>query len=208
MSTVKVIEVSEANKTLCVAMLESLVLEGLAREQAKTLIITSSASSWNLCRDNMFSAFDADADAEKLETDAFLSYFRDQCKANELKKGVQYASNLRRAVKLHCAGFEIPAEMRTAARDVWLDSPIWESIKGTQGGAAKSAPAAAPSKESDGGEGEDIGAVSVAVADDVRAIAEALDSLDANHRRQAFKEIIAVITATSARQRREMGGSR
>lgn len=152
MTKVKVL--SEVLKVSLASMLVAVEAEAKSREDAITSVTAAAGSAWATCRDAFLPVLAKDAE----EGAALLEALKTACKeAKEgrefMGRGIQYATDLKRAYKLVKKGHALPEALKAATRPEWLEHEAWKEA-GVLSKAGRPGKPEAGKPEGEGEEGE------------------------------------------------------
>lgn len=134
----KTVVLSGRVREILAGMIEATKAEADIRDNVAATLEKAGQTAWTKCRDALLAVLngkpDKGEDGELIPVTAtahlLLDAFRDHCKEaskgqETMKRGAQYAADLRRAVKLIEKGGKLPAELRKATRSAWNDAEVW-----------------------------------------------------------------------------------
>jgi hypothetical protein len=107
-------------------LFDAVTVEITARNAAGQAIAKASAAAWA----SMVPVVrDAVKELGPVNAKVILDGFRSRCTlaGEEMKRGIQYASDLGRIVRAAVAGKEIPASVFSGGRDTYLNDPFWQA---------------------------------------------------------------------------------
>lgn len=207
-----VIEMDEAGKAHIAKMVDAVVTEALARDNAQTIIEGASTETWNTLRNETLNTLKNDKSEGKAYTLAVLTQFAKETTEAKLPRGKQYASNLKRAAKLAALGVELPAELATCGRSAWNEHEVWATNKilTPSGSSAKDTKEKQEARDALAkkveGMGGTVGEAVVIVLEDFRTLQEELASIPVGtFRDEAVREALAAIGRVKAKYRQATG---
>lgn len=166
----KVNVLSGSLAALLADMTKAVETEAGIRDNVATTLGEAQTSAWDTLRNGLKAVLTAPHKKAKkgeepeptpvINAGLLLDALRDYCKEAgktqaSMKKGEQYASNLRRAVKVvEKTNKPLPADLWKAARTEWLESPVWAEA-GVLKASGGRKPAAKPEATGDEGDGRD-----------------------------------------------------
>lgn len=134
----KTVVMSGRIKEILAGMIQATKAEADIRDNVAATLEKAGQTAWAKCRDALFSVLNGKPDKAEdgstipvtVTAHLLLDAFRDFCKEaatgqETMKRGVQYASDLRRAVKLIEKGGKLPADLKKATRSAWNDAEVW-----------------------------------------------------------------------------------
>lgn len=134
----KTVVLSGRVREILAGMIEATKAEADIRDNVAATLEKAGQSAWVKCRDALFSVLNGKPDKAEdgstiqvtVTANLLLDAFRDHCKEaskgqETMKRGAQYAADLRRAVKVLEKGGKLPADLRKATRSAWNDAEIW-----------------------------------------------------------------------------------
>lgn len=207
-----VIEMDEAGKAHIAKMVDAVVTEALARDNAQTIVESAGNETWNTLRNETLNTLKNDKSDGKAYTLAVLTQFAKETTEAKLPRGKQYASNLKRAAKLAALGVKLPSELATCGRSAWNEHEVWadNKILTPSGSSAKDTKEKqeardALSKKVDGMGGTVGEAVSI-VLEDFRTLQAELSEIPVGiFRDEAVKRCLEIIRSVKAKQRQATG---
>jgi len=168
---VKVNVLSGALVTILAGMTKAVEAEAGIRDNVATALGEAQTSAWATLRDGLKAVLTAPVKKAKkgeepeptpiINAGLLLDALRDHCKEAgktqaSMKKGEQYASNLRRAVKLaEKTGKPVPSELWKATRTEWLESEEWTKAGILKASGGRKKAEAKDKEEGEGGDGRD-----------------------------------------------------
>ena len=197
-------------------MVEAVTMEAKARKDAEATITKASDAAFATCRDTILGILKDKLDGVK-NAKLALEALRTAAKANDdLKRGIQYASDLSRAVRAVEAGKAIPAKLAKAGRTAWCEADFWRDAgilnarkpragEGNKDSGNKDSDDAAD-KAMDSKAGETAGAKLAKVAGTLvedaalNGILAKLAGLEGPFRAEAYREVSAVLDRITAKQ--------
>ena len=207
-----VITLDDAAKTHIATMLDAVINEALARDNAQTIIESAGSSTWATLRDETLATLKDDTSFAKAYTLAMLTQFAKEATEAELPRGKQYASNLKRAAKLAAKGIELPAELYTAGRSAWNEHEVWSQngvLAATSSGPAIDEEGNAATREAIEARANGIADAVANVLEDYREVAEALRGIpEGQFRDEAVAAALEAIANVKRRYTLATGGSR
>lgn len=140
------VELRNEDKALVASMLEAIKTEAGVRTSAEQAMLEAGVSAWSKCRDTIHGIIERkhtpeEKKAAKEAGEALVPSYviagyvldalrtaSEEAAATDAKmnRGKQYASDLRRAVKVLAKDGKIPAALWRATRSQWNDSPVWQ----------------------------------------------------------------------------------
>lgn len=116
-------------------IIEAVIKEKKERDNALVLAEQAVQGSWKVCRDTLKEFLLSDKSEGRNDTNVMLDAVVTMGKEDEqAKAAIQYAANLRRAVKLVVkTGKDCPVEVWSYTKRQWQDSDVWAAIKTTTG---------------------------------------------------------------------------
>lgn len=157
-------------------MFGAIEAEAGVREDSVIRLNEATASAWTTCRDTFLPILAKDAGEGLAVLEALTTACKEAKETREfMGKGVQYASDLKRAYKLVTGKVSkgksveartLPEALKAATRPEWLEHGVWKEA-GILSAAGRPA-AAKPEAKPEAGEGEEAGeSVSTAAKPDV-----------------------------------------
>lgn len=140
------VELRNEDKALVDSMLAAVAQEAGVRTKAEQDLLTASVTAWAKCRDTLKLVMERKPSKAELKAakeageaitpahviagavlDALRTASEEAAKTDQkMSRGKQYASDLRRAVKLAAKGKAVPDKLWTATRTQWNEHEVWK----------------------------------------------------------------------------------
>jgi hypothetical protein len=198
------VTLGDSLKPVLASMLGAVEQEADARISSALALVQAATGAWQKVRD----AFLPELAKDKEQADALLTALAGSCREAveakpEMQRGIQYASDLRRAVKLARKGIALPDALKGATRTEWNEHPVWDEagVKGKAGAKKKDKPEAGTEEA---GEAGNVGET-VAKDDALSALFRVASQLQGPFRREWLKEAEMLAISILAKQKAASG---
>jgi hypothetical protein len=202
--TIETKVLSDTLSAAVAAMFAAVKLEADTRDASVIALKAATATAWNACRDTFLPVLAKD----KEEGLAVLEALKLQCKEAKdagqetMQRGIQYASDLKRAYKAAKKGLALPPELVTASRGDWTAHVFWDEHKLK---AASGRPAAAKPEGEAKTEGEGESVAELAKDAPLSSLMQVVGQLRGPFRAEFMREAETLAVSILAKQKAATG---